>query len=131
VPGFRPAEGSFEHQLDYWTPDNPDAFYPRPTNQLQSSFVRNFRTQTRYILDMSYMRLKNLTVGYTLPASITSKVNITNLRVYLSGENLFEFENVNVPLDPETDYTATNAGSGFGRVYPFQRVVSAGIALKF
>ncbi len=131
VPGFRPAEGWFDHQLDYWTPDNTDAFFPRPTDQLQSTAVRNFRTQTRYILDMSYLRLKNLTIGYTLPTDLTSKVKIANLRVYVSGENLLEFENVNVPLDPETDYTSTNAGSGFGRVYPFQRVVSAGLEMEF
>ncbi|SHE48023.1 TonB dependent receptor [Fodinibius roseus] len=80
---------------------------------------------------MSYMRLKNLTIGYTLPASLTSIVNIDNLRVYASGENLFELDNVNVPLDPETDYTPTNTGSSFGRVYPFQRVISVGLEMQF
>lgn len=133
VPGYRPAEGWYEHQLNYWSPDNPDAFYPRPTNQAQSSDIRNFRPQTRYMLDMSYLRIKNITVGYTLPVAITSKVNISNLRVYVSGENLFEFENVNVPIDPETDYTnpGLNDPNTFGRVYPFQRVVSVGLDVTF
>ncbi|MCW9706476.1 SusC/RagA family TonB-linked outer membrane protein [Fodinibius salsisoli] len=131
VPGYRPWEGWFENQLDYWTPENKDAFYPRPTNQLQSSYTRNFRPQTRYILDMSYFRMKNITIGYTLPKSITSKVKIGSLRVYVSGENLFEFDNVNVPLDPETNYTDTGRAGSFGRVYPFQRVISAGLNMKF
>ena len=133
VPGYRPAEGWYTHQMDYWTPDNPDAFYPRPTNQVQSSDARNFLPQTRYLLDMSYLRMKNITLGYTLPSSLIGRTPLENLRVYVSGQNLFEFDNVDVPIDPETDYTNSglNDPNTFGRVYPFQRTVSIGLNTTF
>lgn len=128
VPGWNPAEASFEHQMDYWTPSNPDAFYPRPTNQAQSNNSLNFLTQTKYLLNMAYLRAKNITVGYTFPKRLTSKVKIDKLRFYLSGENLFSISNVGIPIDPEVDYTAdqTDAAS-FGRVYPYRKTLSFGI----
>ena len=135
IPGYRPHEGWYAHQMDYWTPQNKDAFYPRPTDHRQQypSEQRNFLAQTRYMLDMSYLRIKNVTVGYTLPTDISSKVNIHNLRIYVSAENLFEFDNVNIPVDPETQYTSSGLWdpNSFGRVYPFQRTISAGINMSF
>ncbi|WP_026235660.1 SusC/RagA family TonB-linked outer membrane protein [Echinicola pacifica] len=131
VPGYRPGEAWYEHQLDYWTPENPDAYYPRPTDQGQSSNSRNFLRQSRYLLDMSYMRMKNITIGYSLPQSLISKWNIDKVRVYFSGENLFEFDNLQLPLDPEVDYTSSGANDAntFGRVYPYSRNLSFGLQL--
>lgn len=132
IPGFRAPEATYyAHQLDYWTPENPDAFYPRPTDALQSNNARNFLPQTKYLLDMSYLRMKNITFGYTLPTGITSKMRIERLRVYVSGENLFEFDNVDIPIDPEVDFTgaALNDPAGFGRVYPYRRSFSFGLQL--
>lgn len=134
VPGYRPHEAWFSHQLDYWTSENPDAYYPRPTNQHQQApEQRNFLPQTRYLLDMSYLRIKNITLGYTLPADISNKALIQNLRVYVSAENLFEFDNLNLPLDPEMDYTSSglNDPNSFGRVYPFRRTLSVGLNVTF
>ncbi len=131
VPGFRPGEAWYQHQLDYWTEDNPNAFYPRPTDQGQSNATRNFMPQTKYLLDMSYLRLKNLTIGYSLPKEWVERAKFTRARVFFSGENLFEKKNTNVPIDPETDYTSwgINDGNSFGRVYPFQRSFSFGVQL--
>src|SRR5690606_9984882 len=53
VPGWRPGEAWYAHQLDYWTESNQDAFYPRPSNQTESS-TKNFHPQTKYMLDLSY-----------------------------------------------------------------------------
>ena len=132
VPGFRYHEAWFTHHLDYWTPDNPDAFYPRLTDQSQSNQIRNFMPQTKYLLDMSYLRMKNITVGYSLPANVIESIGLNRLRIYLSGENLFEFTNLDIPVDPETNLTSTgrNDTSTFGRVYPFRRVVSAGLQVS-
>lgn len=129
IPGFRPGEAWYTHQLDYWTEENPNAFYPRPTDQGQSNNARNFLPQTKYLLDLSYMRMKNVTIGYTIPASLTNRINVDRLRVYFSGENLFEIDNVNLPIDPETEYTPAglNDAASFGRVYPFQRTLSFGV----
>jgi hypothetical protein len=131
IPGYRPSEGWFAHQMDYWTPDNRDAYYPRPTDQAQSSNAMNFLPQTKYLLDMSYLRMKNLSFGYTLPESLTSRVRLQRVRVYFSGENLFEFDNLDIPIDPEIDYTEPgyNDTNTFGRVYPYHRTYSFGLQL--
>lgn len=133
VPGWRPAEAWYEHHMDYWTPENTGAFYYRPTNQNQSNTTLNHMPQTRYLLDMSYMRLKNLTFGYSLPTSLVERANISKLRVFFSGENLFEIDNLDTPIDPETDYTASGANdrNSFGRSYPYRRTFSLGLQLTF
>lgn len=134
IPGYRPHEAWYAHQLDYWTPENTDAFYPRPTNHSQSNEIRNFLPQTKYLLDLSYMRMKNVTFGYTLPTSITDRVKIGQLRVYFSGENLFEFDNLgDMPIDPEVSYTSSglNDPNTFGRVYPYRRTLSFGLQATF
>src|SRR5690606_28157957 len=102
VPGWRPAEAWYAHQMDYWSVDNTDAFYYRPTDQAQSNASLNHMPQTRYLLDMSYVRLKNLTFGYTLPAAVVERAKLSKFRIFFSGENLFELDNLNVPIDPET-----------------------------
>ncbi|MGM0546218.1 MAG: SusC/RagA family TonB-linked outer membrane protein [Bacteroidota bacterium] len=134
VPGYRPGEAWYEHQLDYWTPDNQDAYYPRPTDHRQQyPAQRNFLPQSKYMMDMSYLRVKNITVGYTLPSDLSSKINIENMRVFVSAENIFEFDNMELPIDPETDYTQAglNDPNSFGRVYPFRRTISAGLNMTF
>jgi TonB-linked SusC/RagA family outer membrane protein len=133
VAGYRPGEAWYEHQLDYWTPENPDAFYPRPTDQSQSNNTRNFLPQTKYLLNMAYTRLKNLTLGYSLPESLIGKAHLQKARIYISGENLMEFTKLNVPVDPETDYTTPglNDPNTFGRIYPYSRNYSFGIQVTF
>lgn len=129
IPGFRYGEAWYEHHLDYWTPENTDAYYPRPNDQAQSNNAMNFLPQSKYLLDMSYLRMKNITLGYTIPGTLTERFNVDRFRVYFSGENLFEFTPVQVPVDPEVDYTAAgmNDSSTFGRVYPFRRSFSLGV----
>lgn len=131
IPGYRYGEAWYDHQLDYWTPENTNAYYPRPNDQQQSNGAMNFLPQSKYLLDMSYLRMKNITLGYTIPASFTEKFQIDRFRVYMSGENLFEFTGAQIPVDPEVDYT--NAGlndtSTFGRVYPFRRSLSFGVQI--
>ncbi len=129
IPGFRPAEAWYQHQLDYWTPENPNAFYPRPTNQLGSNDTRNFLPQTKYLLNMAYTRLKNINVGYTLPAKISKIIKLQTTRVYFSGENLLTIDNLSIPIDPEVNYTSAglNDTSTFGRVYPYRKTFSLGV----
>ncbi len=129
IPGFRPAEAWYQHQLDYWTPENPNAFYPRPTNQLESNATRNFLPQTKYLLNMAYTRLKNINIGYTLPGKISKKIKLQTTRIYFSGENLFTIDNLSIPIDPEVNYTSSglNDTSTFGRVYPYRKTLSFGV----
>ncbi len=130
------GEAVYEHQLDYWTPENTTAFYPTPMRTAWESHGRNFLRQTRFLSDMSYLRMKNLTLGYTLPFSLIRKALIQKARIYVSGENLFEFDNMKIPIDPETtdkkynsSGTINSSGWSFGRSYPFSRTISFGVQI--
>jgi TonB-linked outer membrane protein, SusC/RagA family len=124
------SAGLEEHK-DYFRADenhtlgqNLDSYYPRP---LFGSFAdKNQQYQTRYLLDASYVRLKNLQLGYTLPARITNKVSVSKMRVYIAGENLVTFTNMTKLFDPETI-----VGGWGGNVYPLMKVMSAGVSVNF
>jgi TonB-linked SusC/RagA family outer membrane protein len=133
LPGWYGAEANFAHTLDYWTTENTDAFYPRPMNYAQIG-KWNYLPNDRYLLNMAYMRLKNLTIGYTLPSKWTNKMQIDKVRIYFNGENLFEIDKMgNIPIDPEIDYTeATSAdGRSYGRSYPYRRTIAFGVQVQF
>ncbi len=99
----------------------------------------NFYPQTRYLQDMSYLRLKNLTIGYTLPSQLTKKFYVEKLRVYVSGDNLALLHNGNSdnPLDPEINTGGSGSssnmnGSGtFGRTAPITQTYSFGLQVTF
>lgn len=133
IPGWRPGEAWYDYQMDYWTPENTDAYYYRPTDQLQSNEIFNAMPQSRYLMNMSYVRLKNLTFGYSLPEEVVKRAKFQKARIFFSGENLFEITNLDVPIDPETDYTVKgkNDKNSFGRSYPYRRTFSFGVQLTF
>lgn len=79
--------------------------------------------QTNYMLNGSYLRIKNITIGYTLPARWTKKAHLNRVRIYVSGDNLFEWSGLKKYFDPEA---VTNSDS-YGYVYPFNRQYSFGI----
>jgi hypothetical protein len=118
-----------------WTEENPDAYYPRPMGYLASSNNKELSTsQTRYMQDASYIRLKNLTIGYSFPRSLISKVKVQRLRLYVSGQNLFEWTNLHESMDPEgleKDPDGYSSNLGIGTSYPVQRVYSFGLEVQF
>lgn len=122
--GLWHSTGLVQH-LDYFRAEpyndltaNIDSYYPRPV----FDSAKNRQTQTRYLQDASYIRLKNLQVGYTIPQSITSKACIQKLRIYFSGENIWTGTHLSDLFDPET------IGSGWGGLtYPLQRTYSFGL----
>lgn len=134
TPGFT-YEAMFEHQMDYWTPDNRDAYYPRLAhNGNLVSDSKNFKTQSKYLLNLAYLRLKNLTLGYSLPQPLLASAGIQSMRIYVSGENLFEFYDSKVPVDPETSTYKTGNWAdafSFGRTFPFSRTLSVGAQISF
>jgi TonB-linked SusC/RagA family outer membrane protein len=137
LPMYQGLDILYANQLDYWTPTNMDAKYPKPYAGNGSGTVgglmlggNNFYPQTKYVLDLSYARLKNVSVGYTLPKSLLDRFDIQKLRVYASGQNLAEISNVGAPIDPEiTD--ASSTGGFTGRHWPFLRSYAVGIQLMF
>lgn len=108
--------------LDHWTPETPNAYFPRVKSYIAEDATELGAPQTRYLQNASYFRLKNLTVGYTLPKTTTDKMKLARLRVYFSAENVFTVDHLKADLDPE--------GLG-GSVYPFQKTYSAGLNLNF
>ena len=94
------------------------------------SGINNFYPQTRYLVDMSYLRLKNITFGYTVPQVWTRKAYIEKARVYFSADNIATpyRGNKGLPLDPEM-----NAGSGnsWGRTTPIAKTFSCGLQVTF
>ena len=132
LPGFTTGEPFYEGAEDYWTPENQDAFYPRPMDYKQGQ-TGNYNVNDRYLLNMAYVRLKTLTFGYTLPKTWLSKFKVENLRVYFTGENLFTIDGVKPAIDPEIGIrTVGSSGDArnFGRSYPYQKTVSFGIQLS-
>jgi TonB-linked SusC/RagA family outer membrane protein len=105
-----------------WTEDNPSTTMPRI--YFSSNSPRLGRNSTWFLQDGSYLRVKNLTFGYTLPASLTQKAGISNLRIYFSGDNLLTFTNY-PELDPE------RSGSGNFVNYPQNKIYSLGLNVKF
>ena len=136
-PLWQATDILYANQLDYWTPQNTDAYYPRPFPNNQTGKIaglvaggNNFYPQTKYLLNLAYCRLKNVTVGYTLPNRLLTRYSIQKLRVYFSGQNLAEISNEKAPIDPElTD--ASSTGGFTGRNWPFSRTYSVGLQLTF
>ncbi|PRY99865.1 TonB-dependent receptor [Marinilabilia salmonicolor] len=133
IPSFIDNEAYYDHFMDYWTPENTDAFYPRPASHSWVSNGRNFLRQSRYLLDLSYLRCKNMTLGYTLPRQLVSRASFEQVRVYVSGENLFEFTDAHLPVDPESteNKNGNTSGFSFGRSYPYSRTISCGVQISF
>lgn len=89
----------------------------------------NWQSSDLYVYDGSYIRLKNIQLGYTLPKSITSKAFISSLRVYVAAENLLTFTKYH-GFDPEISSGGTSLGIDYG-VYPQARVFTVGANLSF
>ncbi|MCM4157013.1 TonB-dependent receptor [Gramella sp. AN32] len=112
-----------EH-ADYWSTDNPGAFLPRPTFR---SAWRNQETQTRYLQNASYIRLKNATLGYNFSESIIEELSLSKLRLFITGENLLTISEISGIYDPE----ATGGRWGNGKIYPLQKSYSIGLNVQF
>lgn len=102
--------------LDRWTPDNPNASYPRLAYLLD----HNTRFSSYWLEDASYLRLKNVQVGYTLPENVTSQLRISRARIYFSADNLFTVSDYFYGYDPE----ATVSSGGY---YPQVKTFTFGI----
>lgn len=120
---------AFKEHMDYFRPNednnlgqNLDAYYARPLFN-----TKNKVAQTRYLQDASYLRLKNLQLGYTFPSSLTRRFALEKLRIFVSGENLLTITDFTKTMDPET----AGLGKRGGVVYPLSRTYSFGLSVNF
>ncbi|PVY43759.1 SusC/RagA family TonB-linked outer membrane protein [Pontibacter virosus] len=103
---------------------NKDSYFPKP----YFNTGKNQQTQTRYLQNAAYMRLKNLQIGYTIPHRFTSIAGVSRARVYVSGENLLTFTKMISIFDPET---VALSGWNDGKTYPLAKVYSFGLSVNF
>ncbi|MHC0633325.1 SusC/RagA family TonB-linked outer membrane protein [Flavobacterium sp. MAHUQ-51] len=124
----------YTHQLDYWTPQNTDARYPRLANNGTQSNTNNFRRGSdMYLYDGAYARLKNIQLGYSLPDSVVKGIGMSSFRMYVSGQNLLTLSKVKF-VDPELSEFNNSmgpSGGNSGRAYPTQVYYGLGIDISF
>lgn len=116
------AQNQVVSVLDRWREDNPSTSMPRA---VANDPNQNARVSDRFIEDGSYLRLKSLTLGYTIPQRLTKKAAMSNVRVYVSGQNLFTLTKYK-GIDPEIGGTAID-----DNVYPLSMTITAGLSITF
>jgi TonB-linked SusC/RagA family outer membrane protein len=117
-----PWGGMLANNLDNWDYKGDDGYYPRMKPDIANN-GELAKVQTKYLQDASFLRLKNVTLGYTLPDQLTGKWGIQRLRVYFTGENVLTFHHMEVPgNDPERFDNVLN---------PFMKVLSCGVNISF
>src|SRR5690606_19827896 len=111
-----------------WSPENPDAYFPSLMAYVALSSNNELSaTNNKYLQDLAYLRLNNVSLGYMLPASLTRRVKVNAFRVFLSGENLLTWTKLKTKyIDPEQ-----MMANGDGRVYPFSKTYSFGFDITF
>ena len=140
IPGYNSSDGAMPQAIagNYWREDHTDAFYPRAYNLGSSNNTLGIVPQTRYLLDMSYLRMKNMTFGYALPLNLITRIGLQKARVYIALENFLTFDNLNdLPIDPEevqgysmfNDENYNSGRTGVGA--PTMKSMSVGFQLNF
>lgn len=128
----------YQHQLDFWTPSNPDARWPRLVAPGSPSSTNNWSKAGTdiYLLNAAYLRVKNLQLGYTLPKQLTAKFGVQKLRISLNAQNLLTLTK-NSFVDPESSEFGNNMGGTGGtgansaRNYPTLVYYGFGLDLEF
>lgn len=120
------------YKNEVWTPENTDAYFTRPLAYSATNGPMS-KVNSRYLQNIRYLRFKNLTVGYTLPANLTKKVGVDNLRLYFSGENLCYWSPLKKHtkyIDPEAAFTKSSEVYN-NAWYPWQKTFMFGIDITF
>lgn len=106
-----------------WSPSNPNGSYPRVDERASNSVNGGAYSNTFWLNDASFIRLKNVELGYTIESPLLTRAKLSNLRFFASAFNLFTITKVK-DYDPE-------GNSGSGQFYPQQRIINLGLNLKF
>ncbi len=135
-----PGEGTSTRLLDRWTPENQDtdvpAFIDEKTREdaglTSTVYVSGDQRKARWVEDASYIRLKNITLGYNFPKSVLNRIHVTNIRLFISATNLVTITDY-TGYDPETSaYNGNDAqiGVDFSN-YPQSKIINFGLNLSF
>lgn len=115
----------YSNLLNYWTIDNTEAFYGRIYNLGGGNSSYNKLVQTRFLQNGAYMRVKNITLGYSVPLQWLSRAKINTLRLFVSGDDLLTVKHLPKGVDPEL------RDQGYGAQYPIMQKMSIGLNLNF
>ncbi|HEX7367446.1 MAG TPA: TonB-dependent receptor [Pelobium sp.] len=128
---FANGANLFRHQLDSWTPDNPNAEYPILVPEANAS--TNYVRSDKWVRNAYYSRLKNVVLGYTIPKRYVEKLKLANVRLYISGQNLFTLSDFYKGYDPEVGYAKPSSSDGLvgGEFYPIMQTYSFGLNVNF
>lgn len=121
IQPFFSGASAYEGHKDYWTPDNRDATFPRLT---WGDAGNNYQHSSFWMKDASYLRLKNIQLGYNLPKNVLKNLKISNARIYVNGQNLFTLDKFWDGFDVETPV-------GTGTNYPMVKTYTMGLDLRF
>lgn len=123
---------------DLWSEENPDAYWPRYRGYTALGTNRSLGApQTRYLQDASYLRLKNLTIDYSLPTLVLNKIGVKKATIYVSGQNILTFSGLykhTDNFDPEIIESPTGDmtnSHGQGDAYPMLKTYTVGLNLSF
>jgi TonB-linked SusC/RagA family outer membrane protein len=135
----RPYNYAMKYQVGkIWSADNPNTYFPRYRGySAQNGSGELFNPQTKYLQNVAYIRLKNVQVGYTLPAGMVQRAHLTAVRFYISGENLFTYSpmykltrNVDVENIGKSDVILTGTtNNGNGNNYPILKSMTVGMSV--
>ena len=123
--------------LDYWRPadetnilgPNTNAYFPKPYFSNETN--KNRKNQSKYVLNAAYMRLRNLQLGYTLPARISQKAAMQKARIFVSGANLITIKSLPKDIDPEQTIIGEDGYNNNGSFYPMSASVTVGLNITF
>lgn len=143
MPFMRGVDAIYANETDYWTENNLNAKYPRPFGggsgmgkiSVLNNGCYNFYPQTKYLVNMAYLRFKTLTIGYTLPKELTAKAYMQKVRFYFNANNICELINKSdAPVDPEINDVESGvslSNGTWGRIDPMYRTISFGVQVTF
>lgn len=103
-----------------WTEENPNKWAEYPRLETLNMNNTNLQTSDYWVRDASYLRLKNVQIGYTLPKELVSKVGLQNIHIYVSGQNLLNINKFYKGWDPENEIGTGDAPS----YYPINKIYS-------
>ena len=109
------------------TEENPNKWAEYPRLETLNMNNTNLQTSDYWVRDASYLRLKNVQIGYTLPKQLVSKVGLQNIHIYVSGQNLLNINKFYKGWDPENEIGTGDAPS----YYPINKIYSFGLNIKF
>jgi len=128
------------HLGNMWTPENTNAYFPRTMSRAASNATTRTLgvAQTKYLQNIAYIRMKNIQIGYNLPASLISKIRASGLKIYFSGENLWSYsplyklvKHLDVENTDQSDRILSSGTSGDGYSYPLLKSMTFGLSVVF